>query len=104
YLDKVLRCAPSGRNRNKFFPIQILGSKAHLFILQFIRAALEYYVSSIYSCQWANVYYLIGSAHNILIMFYYNQSITHIAEFLQYLYQALGVSMVQANTWFIEHI
>ena len=46
----------------------------------------------------------VGSSHHILIMFYYDDGITQVAQFLQTVDESLVVSLVQTDTWLIEDV
>ena len=91
------------RNLYCHLAIQILGSDGvglqHLF-----RSTLENHFASLSACLRTDIYNPVGSSHHILIMFYYDDGITQVAQFLQTVDESLVVSLVQTDTWLIEDV
>ena len=47
---------------------------------------------------------VIGSQHHILVMLHHNDGVANVTQFLQRVYQALVVALVQADTRLIQYI
>ena len=47
---------------------------------------------------------VIGSQHHVLVMLHHNDGVANVAQFLQRVYQALVVALVQADTRLIQYI
>ena len=52
----------------------------------------------------ANVYDVVGSAHNVFVVFHDNDCVAHIAEFLKHVDKAFGVARVQTDGGFVENV
>ena len=91
------------RNLYCHLAIQILGGDGvglqHLF-----RSTLENHFASLSACLRTDIYNPVGSSHHILIMFYYDDGITQVAQFLQTVDESLVVSLVQTDTWLVEDV
>ena len=91
------------RNLYCHLAIQILGSDGvglqHLF-----RSTLENHFASLSACLRTDIYNPVGSSHHILIMFYNDDGITQVAQFLQTVDESLVVSLMQTDTWLVENV
>ena len=52
----------------------------------------------------ANVDDVVGSAHDVFVVFHHNDRIAHIAEFLKHVDKAFGVARVQTDGGFVEDV
>ena len=91
------------RNLYCHLAIQILGGDGvglqHLF-----RSTLENHFATLSACLRTDIYNPVGCSHHILIMFYYDDGITQVAQFLQTVDESLVVSLVQTDTWLVEDV
>ena len=66
--------------------------------------AVEDNLSAQASCIGADIYQMVGSTHDLLIVLYHNDGITQRLQFLQHMDQPVGVARVEADTGLIEDI
>ena len=54
--------------------------------------AAPHHLSAMSSCFWTNVDDVVGSAHDVFIVFHHHHGVAHIAEFFQNVDEAIGVA------------
>ena len=56
------------------------------------------------ACAWPHVDNVVGGTYDLLLMLYDDDRIAQIAQLLEYLYQTVRITRVQADTRFVEYI
>ncbi len=74
--------ATDGRNLYSHLAIEILGGDG-IGLEHLCRSTLEDYFASLAACLRTDVYNPVGSTHHILVMFYDNDRIAQVAQFLE---------------------
>ena len=95
--------ATDGRNLYRHLAVEILGCDG--FRLEHIcRSTLEDYFATLAASLRTDVYNPVGSPHHILVMFYDNDRIAQITQFLETMDQALIVTLVQTDARLVQDI
>ncbi|OPZ71701.1 MAG: hypothetical protein BWY80_01275 [Firmicutes bacterium ADurb.Bin456] len=97
-------CAVLGGNGYFQFTGQVLASKRFFRSHYVFQPPCGHYLSSMYAGPGANIHNIIRCFDRIFIMFHDNHRISQIPQPLQCSQQAIVVTRMQSDTWFIQHI
>ena len=92
-----------GRNLDSHLAIEILGGDG-IGLEHFGRCSLKDYFATLATRLRTDVYNPVGSTHHILVMFYDDNRIAQVAQFLETVEQALVVALVQTDARLIKDV
>jgi len=96
-------CTAHGRYLYGAFAVQILRCEG-VCLQHLLGRAGKHHFPTQSSGFWPHINDIVGGKHHVFVVLYHNDRVAQIAQLFQRVYQALIITLMQADAWLVEDV